>query len=174
MEKIIKTYHDMGIEVIISGEKFSDMACHFINKYNMFAFRNISKFRIRRICRLTGARPCVTLEIRKEDVGFISKAYTREVGLKTITVLEQNKNTDASVSTIVLRGATDNAMNDMERAVNDGVNVVKSITRDCRFVPGAGAAELELARLMGEFAGTHTGLEQYGVRKYGEALEVVP
>ena len=29
-----------------------------------------------------------------------------------------------------------NIMDDVERAIDDGVNVVKSMTRDARFVPG--------------------------------------
>ena len=37
-------------------------------------------------------------------------------------------------------------MDDIERAVDDGVNTFKEITRDDRFVPGAGATEIELAK----------------------------
>ena len=33
----------------------------------------------------------------------------------------------------------------VERAIDDGINVVKSMTKDARFVPGAGAVELRLA-----------------------------
>ena len=33
------------------------------------------------------------------------------------------------MSTIVIRGATDNIMDDVERAVDDGVNTFKTITK---------------------------------------------
>jgi len=174
MHKIIKTYHDMGIGVIFSGEKFSDMACHFMNKYNICGIRIVSKFRLRRICRLLGARPCVTLENREEDLGFATEIYTKEIGDRVVTIIEQDKDSAACISTIVLRGATDNQMNDMERACEDAVAVVNSMTRDPRFVPGAGAAELQLASQMVDFANKQKGLEQYAIQKYGEALEVVP
>jgi len=36
---------------------------------------------------------------------------------------------ESSISTIVLRGATDNYLDDLERAVNDGVNTFKAVTR---------------------------------------------
>jgi len=49
------------------------------------------------------------------------------------------------MSTIVVRGATVNLMDDVERAIDDAVNVVKAIIRDPRLVPGAGATEIALA-----------------------------
>ena len=36
---------------------------------------------------------------------------------------------DGAISTIVLRGSTDNLMDDIERAVDDGVNTFKVLTR---------------------------------------------
>jgi T-complex protein 1 subunit theta len=46
--------------------------------------------------------------------------------------------------------------------------------REAKFVPGAGATEIELASQIREFALTCKGLDQYAVKAYGEALEVVP
>merc|ERR1719480_275462 len=76
---------------------------------------------LRRMCRLMGARPCVTLENRMEDLGFVTAVYTKEIGDKVVTIMEQDKDSAACISTIVLRGATDNQMNDMERACEDVV-----------------------------------------------------
>jgi T-complex protein 1 subunit theta len=50
-----------------------------------------------------------------------------------------------------VRGATQNHLDDIERAIDDGVNTVKAVTRDNRLVPGAGATEMELARQLMSF-----------------------
>ena len=37
-------------------------------------------------------------------------------------------------------------MDDVERALDDGINTFKVLTRDGRMLPGGGATEIELAR----------------------------
>ena len=53
-----------------------------------------------------------------------------------------------------------------------GVNTVKVITQDGRFLPGAGAVEVELASRIAKLADASHGLDQYAMRKFAEALEV--
>ena len=36
---------------------------------------------------------------------------------------------ESAITTIMIRGSTDNIMDDMERAINDGVNTFKALTR---------------------------------------------
>lgn len=59
-------------------------------------------------------------------------------------------------------------------SVDDAVNVFKGMTKDERFVPGAGATEIELSRRLQSFGDSTPGLAQYAIKKYGEAFEVVP
>ena len=42
----------------------------------------------------------------------------------------------------VVRGSTNNLLDDIERAVDDGINVYKALLKDDRFVPGAGTTEI--------------------------------
>jgi len=77
-------------------------------------------------------------------------------------------------ATIVLRGATANHLDDLERAIDDGVNVIKALLKDARLVPGAGATELELAKRVDAYGSGLKGLAQHGVKRYATALEVIP
>lgn len=175
IHKVIKGFHDMGVKVLITGEKVGDMALHFINKYEMMVICIFSKFNLRRICRTLRARPCVSLTgVREDDLGFAASISERTLGGNKIVVFEQPEKETSVVSTIVVRGSTNNVMNDLERAIDDGVNVVRQMTKDARFIAGAGGAEIELARRISAFGQKQGGLEQYSIKKYAEALEVVP
>ncbi|KAG1333956.1 putative T-complex protein 1 subunit delta [Cocos nucifera] len=90
-----------------------------------------------------------------------------------VTIVK-NEEGGNSVSTVVLRGSTDSILDDLERAVDDGVNTYKAMCRDSRIVPGAAATEIELARKLKEFSFKETGLDQYAIAKFAESFEMVP
>jgi len=98
----------------------------------------------------------------------------REFGLQKVTVFEQGASDHVQVATILLRSSTHNILNDVERAIDDGVNTVRALTRDGRLVAGAGAFEIEVARRLATFSAQAPGLEQYALERFGKALEVVP
>jgi hypothetical protein len=108
-----------------------------------------------------------------DEMGSIDVVETLEIGGDRVTVFRQEDETTRT-ATLVLRGATQNHLDDVERAVDDGVNVVKAITRDPRLVPGAGATEVELVERIQAHGEKTPGLSQYAIKKYGEAFEVVP
>lgn len=170
----VKTLYEMGVRVVVVSEKISETAIHFFDKYKMIAIRLMSKWTTRRLCRSIRARPLVTLNnVNKEDLGNVSRVYTEEIGLKEITIFQQIKK-KTPVSTIIIRGSTDTVLADIERAIDDGVNMVRAMTRNGKFVPGAGACEIELAKRLIQYSKQVEGLEQYAIEKYAKSLEVVP
>merc|ERR1712240_306983 len=63
---------------------------------------------------------------------------------------------------------------DIERAVDDGVNVFKGLCKDGRLTAGGGATEIELGRQVAQWAETHPGLEQYSINELAENSGVKP
>ena len=108
-----------------------------------------------------------------DEMGSVDVVETLEIGGDRVTVFRQENDTTRT-ATLVIRGATQNHLDDIERAVDDGVNVVKAITRDPRLVPGAGATEMQLVERIQTFGDKTPGLAQYSIRKFGEAFEVIP
>ncbi|CAA9994486.1 unnamed protein product [Nesidiocoris tenuis] len=174
LESQIQAIKDAGVDVIVGGGKFSDMALHFINKLGIMAVRLNSKFDVRRLCQATGATalPLLTPP-SKEELGYSDSVYMDELGDTTVVVF-RIEGKDSRISTVVIRGSTENYMDDIERAVDDGVNTFKGLSRDGRFLPGAGAVETELARIIREYANEVPGLERYAVDRFAEALETFP
>ncbi|KAF8648226.1 hypothetical protein AX16_006363 [Volvariella volvacea WC 439] len=186
MEKIFKEIADSGVKVIIAGSSVGELALHYLDRFNIAVLKVLSKFDLRRVCRVVNATPLARIGApTPEEAGFIDVFETIEIGGDRVTVLRQLVEGDAGfnpqekgertkTATIVLRGATANHLDDLERAVDDGVNVIKGLLKDARLVPGAGAAEMELAKKVDAYGSGLKGLSQHAVKRYASALEVVP
>lgn len=174
LEQIIKELHDSGLRVVVAGSTIGELALHYLNRFGILVIKILSKFELRRLCRVVGATPLARLGAPMPDeMGSIDHVETLEIGGDRVTVFRQ-ENDATRTATLVLRGATQNHLDDIERAVDDGVNVVKAITRDSRLVPGAGATEMQLVERIGAYGERTPGLAQYAIRKFGEAFEVIP
>lgn len=173
LESQIKAIADSGVKVIVSGSKFGALALHYVDKYQMTAVRLTSKFDLKRLCRAIGATALLHLRPpTKDQLGHCDELKVDEIGDTPVIIFEIAE-IKSKISTIVIRGSTDSIMDDVERALDDAINVYKMLTRDNRLVAGAGATELELVRQVTQFARSLPGLEQYSVAKYGEALSSI-
>jgi T-complex protein 1 subunit theta len=176
LEAAIKELYDSGLRVVVAGSSVGDLALHYLNRFNILVIKILSKFELRRLCRVVGATPLARLGAPMPDeMGSVDVVETTEIGGDRVTVFRQEEaNAVTRTATIVLRGATQNHLDDVERAIDDGVNAVKAITKDPRLVPGAGATEIQLVEKISAFADKTPGLPQYAIRKYAEAFEVIP
>lgn len=176
LEAAIKELYDSGIRVVVAGATVGELALHYLNRMNILVIKILSKFELRRLCRVCGATPLARLGAPMPDeMGSIDVVETSEIGGDRVTVFRQETETAVTrTATIVLRGATQNHLDDVERAIDDGVNVIKAVTRNPALVPGAGATEMQLVERINAFADKTPGLPQYAIRKYAEAFEVIP
>ncbi|KAL0334271.1 UNVERIFIED_CONTAM: T-complex protein 1 subunit theta [Sesamum angustifolium] len=174
VEELIKAVADSGAKVIVSGAAVGEMALHFCERYKLMVLKISSKFELRRFCRATGAVGLLKLsQPDQDDLGYVDSVSVEEIGGARVTIVK-NEQGGNSVSTVVLRGSTDSILDDLERAVDDGVNAYKAMCRDSRIVPGAAATEIELARRLKEFSFKETGLDQYAIAKFAESFEMIP
>ncbi|KAG2153396.1 chaperonin Cpn60/TCP-1 family [Suillus clintonianus] len=184
LEKMFKEIADSGIKVIIAGSSVGDLALHYLNRFNIAVLKVLSKFDLRRVARVVNATPLARVGApTPEEAGYVDIFETTEIGGDRVTVLRQlaageegyqGHTEKTRTATIVLRGATANHLDDLERAIDDGVNVIKSLIKDPRLVPGAGATELELGKRVEAYGSGMRGLAQHAVKRYATALEVIP
>ncbi|KAJ1548089.1 T-complex protein 1 subunit theta, partial [Nowakowskiella sp. JEL0078] len=174
LEAAIKEIADSGVKVIVSGSGVGELALHFANRCGIMVVKILSKFDLRRLCRVIGATAMTRLGApTAEEVGFCDVVEMLEIGSDRCTVFRQ-ENDSSKTATIVIRGGTMNTLEDLERAIDDGVNIVKAVVKDPRLLAGAGAVEIEMAKQLASFGEKTPGLNQYAIKKFAEALEVVP
>lgn len=174
LETIIKELYDSGLRVVVAGSTVGELALHYLNRFGILVIKVLSKFELRRLCRVVGATPLARLGAPMPDeMGKVDIVETLEIGGDRVTVFRQ-ENDATRTATLVIRGATQNHLDDVERAIDDGVNVVKAVTRDPRLLPGAGATEMQLVERVSAYGEKTPELTQHAIRKYAEAFEVIP
>merc|ERR1712072_667456 len=111
--------------------------------------------------------------VSPSDIGHVSTVAEVEYGETTVINFQANAGETNRMTTIVVRASSRNLLDDAERAINDGVNVYRQFCKDPRLVPGGGCTEIALARKLSDYADTISGLEQYAIRAYAEAFEII-
>lgn len=158
-EQFIKGLAEAGISVVVGSGSMSELAIHFFEKYGILALKIMSKWELKRIARAVGATPIVKLEVPKPDeLGRADAVTYKEISSKFCTIFRRDED-ENKMSTIVLRGSTNAMLDDTERAIDNGVNTVKSLIKDPRMVAGAGATELYIASEIQKFAKLQPGLD---------------
>ncbi|KAJ8619556.1 hypothetical protein MRB53_028085 [Persea americana] len=174
VEEIIKAGADSGAKVIVSGAAVGEMALHFCERYKLMVLKISSMFELRRFSRTTGAVALLKLsQPNPDELGYADSISVEEIGGVWVTIVK-NEEGGNTVAIVALRGSTDSILDDLERAVDDGVNTYQAMCRDSRIIPGAAATEIELARQLKEFSFKETGLDQYAIAKFAESFEMVP
>ena len=199
---LVDTVAAAGVKAVVAGGAFGEVALHFLDKAGILALRVPSKFDLRRLCRATGATALARVGApTPAEVGYAATVAVGEVGSAKIVRIAQgadagsggagaasggsgdaavsaatptSSSATAPVTTLILRGATDALLDELERAVDAGVNAFKALGRDARALPAGGAAEAEVAARLRASAETAPGLAAYSIRAFAAALDVVP
>ena len=174
MEKVIKSIVDSGVKCVITGGAISNMAIHYLDKYGIMAFRTLSKFELRRIARSIGATLLVRLgPPTKEEMGYADEIKLTEISSQKCILIRKDSENN-KLSTIVLRGTTNDMLDNLERVVNCGVNTYRAVCKSPLFVTGAGAIDMYLCEKIKEYAKEFKTLDQYAIEAFGESFEVIP
>ena len=176
MDEMIKGIAETGVEVVATGGTISDMALHFLNRYNLIAIKIASKWELRRLCQATNSTALVRIgPPTPEEIGTATVTQ-KVVSGRTVTVFEkedEDGGKTSDIATIVLRASTSSVLADLERAIDDGVHAVETLCKDGRLVYGGGATEMACSVELDKYADQHPGLEQYAIRAFAKSLECV-
>ena len=89
-----------------------------------------------------------------------------QIGGERFNVFTECK--DAQTSTLILRGGADQFLEESHRSVWDALNVVKRCIQNNEIVAGGGAIEMEVSKLLREYARGIPGKEQLIINAYAK------
>merc|ERR1719216_737407 len=161
-------------DLIITEKGVSDLAQHFLMKAGITVIRRLRKSDNLRVARATGATIVNrTEEISESDIGTSAGLFeVRKMGDEYFTFIEDCK--DPKACTILLRGASKDILNEVERNLQDALHVARNIHLSPRLVYGGGAVEMEVSHLLIEKGKSMSGVLQWPYRALANALEVIP
>merc|ERR1712180_450678 len=145
-------------DLVITEKGASDLAQHFLMKAGISVIRRLKKTDNNRIARAVGAN-CGLFNIEK-------------IGDEYFTYLVQCK--DPKACTILLRGASKDILNEVERNLQDAMHVCRNVLMDPVLVPGGGAAEMALSYALEEKSKSVTGVMQWPYKAVAKAFEIIP
>jgi T-complex protein 1 subunit alpha len=146
-----------GANVVLTTKGIDDLCMKLFIEKGAMAVRRCKKEDLRRIAKATGATLVSTLSDLNGDEKFEASnlGQAEEVVQERISDDEciLIKGTKAhTCASIILRGANDYSLDEMERSVHDSLSAVKRTLESGKVVPGAGASEVALHVFLEEFA----------------------
>ncbi|GJQ10907.1 hypothetical protein GpartN1_g2698.t1 [Galdieria partita] len=173
VEKLCNQIVKLKPDLVITEKGVSDLAQHYLMKANISCIRRVKKTENNRIAKATGATIVSRAEEAKEsDLGTAGLFEVQKIGDEYFTFITECNSPKAC--TILLRGASKDALNEIERNLQDALYVARNIIIDPRIVPGGGATEMYVSKALGEKAKSLEGVIQFPYRAVSQAMEVIP
>ncbi len=176
-ERMLKNLTDKIIEsganVVIAQKGIDDVAQHFLAKAGILAVRRIKKSDVERIHKATGASIVSKIQnLTKEDLGTAKLVEQRTVGEDKMLFVEGTPK--STVVTLLVRGGTDHIVDEVDRALNDALYVVRDIVIHPEITYGGGALASKIAKELREHSAKLEGREQYAMNSFADAIEGLP
>ena len=175
VRKILAT----GANVILTTKGIDDLCLKEFVQAGAMAVRRCKKDALRRIAKATGGQDVSSLANLDGEESFDASAlgHADEVSQERVgdneLILVRGSKVHSS-SSIVLRGANEYMLDEMERALHDSLSVVKRTLESGSVVPGGGAVETALDIYLENFATTLGSREQLAIAEFAQALLVIP
>ena len=175
VRKILAT----GANVILTPKGSDALCLNESVQAGALAVRRCKMEDLRRIAKATGGQFVSSLANLDGEESFDASAlgHADEVSQERVgdneLILVRGSKVHSS-SSIVLRGANEYMLDEMERALHDSLSVVKRTLESGSVVPGGGAVETALDIYLENFATTLGSREQLAIAEFAQALLVIP
>jgi len=177
--EMIQKIKDSGANLVICQWGFDDEANHLLLQQELPAVRWVGGVEIEHIAIATGGRIVARVEeLTPDKLGTAGKVKQISMGTNNsrqqdrILILENCANQKAV--TVLVRGGNKMIVDEAKRSLHDAMCVVRNLVKDNRVVYGGGSAEVSCSLAIKKHADTVTGVDQYAIRAFADALDDIP
>lgn len=136
--------------------------------------KDIERSDIEFVSKTLGCLPIAHVDhLRPEKLGTADLVEEISVGKSRVVRASGIKNQGAT-ATVLLRGSNKLIIEEAERSLHDALCVVRCLVQKSFLVAGGAAPEMEMTHQLTQWSKTLQGMEQYCVKSFADALEVIP
>eukprot|EP00262_Sarcandra_glabra_P021032 TRINITY_DN862_c0_g1_i1.p1 TRINITY_DN862_c0_g1~~TRINITY_DN862_c0_g1_i1.p1 ORF type:complete len:542 (-),score=111.74 TRINITY_DN862_c0_g1_i1:187-1812(-) len=175
IEKLLKA----GANVVLTTKGIDDMALKYFVEAGAIAVRRVRKEDLRHVAKATGATSVSTFADMEGDetfdssfLGYADEVVEERIADDDVIMVKGTKNTSAV--SLILRGANDYMLDEMERSLHDALCIVKRTLESNVVVAGGGAVEAALSVYLEYLATTLGSREQLAIAEFAESLLIIP
>jgi len=173
LKTMVDKLHDVGANVLICQKGIDDIAQHYLSKHGIMAIRRVKESDMIKLSKATDGRVISNLDdLSENDLGHADLAHQKKVESDKWVFIEGCKHPQSV--TLLIRGGTQRVIDEVDRSIHDSLMVVKDVIEKPEIVAGGGAPESFAASQLKTWADNFDGREQLAIKKYAEALEVIP
>ncbi len=173
IKEMVEKVRMSGANVIFCQKGIDDFAQYLLSKERIYACRRVSRSDMEKLSKATGGRIVSNLnELNFAELGNAKIVEEIKHGKESLTFVRGCRNPKAL--TILIHGGTEHVIDEVERALQDGLGDVACALKSGLVVQGGGAIEIELAKRLREFSQGLSGREQLAVEEFASALEFIP
>ena len=159
--------------VVFCQKGIDDFAQFLLAKERIYACRRVARSDMEKLAKATGGKIVSNFkELTGRELGNSETVEEIKHGEDTLTYVRGCRNPKAL--TILIHGGTEHVIDEIERALKDGLGDVVCSLKSGLVVPGGGAIEIELSKRLREFSQGLSGREQLAVEEFASALEFIP
>lgn len=163
-----------GANVVFCQKGIGTTASHYLARHGIMAARRLKDEEMKMLALATGARIVGdVMQVTEKDLGRAGLVEERKTGKDKQMIFVQDCPNAKAVS-IILHGVSEQFLDEMERALDDALNVVLDVIRSGKIVAGGGAPEIRVAERIRQYASTLSGREQLAIRAFADAIEAIP
>lgn len=170
---------DAGANVILTTKGIDDTAMKLMVENNTIGVRRVKKTDLRSIAKACGGELILSMgdmdgneSVTPSQLAQCDSVEEAKVGDGELIYLKGCKSTRAQ--TIVLRGANDYMLDEVERSLHDCMSIVKRTLESNSVVPGGGCVEAALSVYMEDFADTMSSREQLAIAAFAQSMLIIP
>ena len=173
LKTMVDKLHDIGTNVLICQKGIDDIAQHYLAKHGIMAIRRVKESDMIKLSKATGGRVIASLDdLTEKDLGSADLAQQKKVESDKWVFIEGCKHPQSV--TMLIRGGSQRVIDEVDRSIHDSLMVVKDVIEKPEIVAGGGAPESYAASQLKDWADNFDGREQLAIKKYAEALEIIP